>query len=132
MKKILVVKEDETNRYMIRFILEKRGHEVIEARNGSTGAELAIQERPDLVLMDTQLPVLNGLEATKRIRASEIDDEIPIVALTLYDMPSSVEELLESGFTGCIEKPINIETFSLEVENFLKMHKTDDFNPNVA
>jgi len=81
-KKILVVEDNETNLYLIRFILQKNGYEVIEAREGAVGVELAIKEKPDLIIMDLQLPDINGLEATKRIRASETDRDISIIALT--------------------------------------------------
>jgi len=119
MKRILVVEDNETNLYLIRFILEKNGYEVIEARSGAEGVELALKEKPDLVLMDVQLPDFDGLEATKRIRASETDAEIPIVALTSYAMPGDREKALAAGCTGYIEKPINPETFMAEVEKYL-------------
>ena len=80
---------------------------------------MALKEKPDLVLMDVQLPDFDGLEATKRIRASETDAEIPIVALTSYAMPGDREKALAAGCTGYIEKPINPETFMAEVEKYL-------------
>ena len=70
MKKILVVEDNENNLYLITFILEKMGHKVIVAKTGEEGVELALKERPDLILMDIQLPGINGLETTRRIRAS--------------------------------------------------------------
>jgi CheY-like chemotaxis protein len=119
MKKILVVEDNETNLYLIRFILEKSGYEVIEAREGSVGVELAVKENPDLILMDVQLPDINGLEATKRIRASEADGDIPIIALTSFAMAGDKEKALAAGCTGYIEKPINPETFIAEIEKYL-------------
>ena len=119
MKRILVVEDEEANMYLIRFILRKSGYEVIEARSGEEGVELAIEEKPDLVIMDIQLPGIDGLEATKRIRNSEADEELPIVALTSYAMVGDKEKALKAGCTGYIEKPINPETFITEIEKYL-------------
>ena len=119
MKRILVVEDNETNLYLIRFMLEKSGHEVIEAKEGAVGVELAAKEKPDLILMDVQLPDIDGLEATKRIRASEADGDIPIIALTSFAMAGDREKALAAGCTGYIEKPINPETFMAEIEKYL-------------
>ena len=119
MKRILVVEDNETNMYLIRFMLEKSGYEVIEAREGAVGVELAIKEKPDLIIMDVQLPDMDGLEATKRIRASETDGDIPIIALTSFAMAGDREKALAAGCTGYIEKPINPETFMAEIEKYL-------------
>lgn len=120
MKLILVVEDNETNLYMVRFILEKSGYTVIEARNGVAAVEMAVKERPDLIIMDIQLPDISGLEATKRIRASKADGGIAIVALTSYAMVGDRERALEAGCTGYIEKPIRPETFVREIEEYLK------------
>ncbi len=119
MKRILVIEDNEANLYLIRFMLEKSGYEVIEAREGAVGVELAGKEKPDLILMDVQLPDIDGLEATKRIRASEADGEVPIIALTSYAMVGDREKSLAAGCTGYIEKPINPETFITEIEKYL-------------
>jgi len=119
MKKILVVEDNEKNMYLISFILKKKGYEVIEATTGEQGVELAIREKPDLILMDIQLNDMDGLEATKRIRASEADGEIPIIALTSYAMTGDSERALAAGCTGYIEKPIDPETFMAEIEKHL-------------
>ncbi len=119
MKKILVVEDNETNMYLINFILEKNGYGVIQARTGEEGVELAIKEKPDLILMDIQLPDMDGLEATKRIRDSEAGGEVPIVALTSYAMAGDREKALAAGCTGSIEKPINPDTFLAEIEKYL-------------
>ena len=119
MKRVLVIEDNETNMYLIKFMLEKNGYEVIEAREGAVGVELAIKEKPDLIIMDLQLPDIDGLEATKRIRASESDGEIPIIALTSFAMAGDREKALAAGCTGYIEKPINPETFIAEIEKYL-------------
>ena len=121
MKKMLVVvvEDNETNMYLISFILRKSGYEVIEARTGEEAINLAIKEKPDMIIMDIQLPGIDGLEATKRIRESEADEKIPLVALTSYAMTGDREKALRAGCTGYIEKPINPETFMSEIEKYL-------------
>jgi CheY-like chemotaxis protein len=133
-KRILVVEDNETNLYLIRFILNKSGYEVIEAMEGQTGVELAAKEKPDLILMDIQLPDIDGLEATKAIRKFETDDmqpqssivnrqssihRVPIIALTSYAMVGDKEKAMAAGCTGYIEKPINPDTFIAEMEKYL-------------
>jgi len=119
MKKILVVEDNEKNMYLVSFILKKKGHEVIETKSGGEGVELAIKEKLDLILMDIQLPGIDGLEATRRIRNSKANGKIPIIALTSYAMVGDRERALKAGCTGYIEKPINPETFIAEIEGYL-------------
>ncbi len=119
MKKILVVEDNETNMYLITFILKNKAYDVIEARSGEEGVEMAKKEKPDLIIMDIQLPGIDGLETTKQIRDSEADGGVPIVALTSYAMVGDREKALNAGCTGYIEKPINPETFMSEIETFL-------------
>jgi CheY-like chemotaxis protein len=119
MKRILVVEDNGTNMYLIGFILRKNGYEVLEAATGEDGVGLAVKEKPDLILMDLQLPGIDGLEATRRIRESEADGEVPIVALTSYAMAGDRERALNAGCTGYIEKPINPETFMGDIEKYL-------------
>ena len=107
MKKILLIEDNKENRYLITFILEKKGYEVITAEKGHTGYEMALTEKPDLILMDIQLPDINGLEVTKKIRASKADGVLPIIAITSYAMVGDREKALEAGCNGYIEKPIN-------------------------
>ena len=116
MKRILVVEDNEANMYLISFILRKGKHQIIEVRTGEEGVELAVKEKPNLLIMDIQLPGIDGLEATKRIRESEANEELPIIALTSYAMAGDKEKALKAGCTGYIEKPINPETFIAEIE----------------
>jgi len=118
-KRILVVEDNETNMYLISFILKSRGYEIIEARSGEEGAGIAIKEKPDLIIMDIQLPGIDGLETTRRIRKSEAAGDIPIVALTSHAMTGDREKALRAGCTGYIEKPINPETVLSEIEKYL-------------
>lgn len=118
--KVLIVEDNEANRYLVRFILEKAGHEIFEAINGEEGVELAKKEKPDMILMDIQLPGIDGYEATKRIRKSDVDGDVPIIALTSYAMTGDREKALKAGCTGYIEKPINPETFIDDLEKHMK------------
>ena len=107
MKTALVIEDNEDNMKLITFILEKNGYGTIRAENGKMGIELALKERPDFILLDIQLPDMDGLEVLKELRRSGIDDEIPIIAITSYAMSGDRERLLEAGCSGCIEKPID-------------------------
>jgi len=117
MKKVLVVEDNERNMYLISFILEKMGHRVLQADSGEKGIELASREQPDLVLMDIQLPGIDGLEAAKRIRQS---GDVPIIAITSFAMTGDRERLLAAGYKGYIEKPINTETIMGEIAAYLE------------
>ena len=119
MKKILVVEDNEKNMYLISFILKKNGYEVIEAWTGEEGVEITIKEKPEGILMDIQLPGIDGLETTRRIKKLVEINEIPIIALTSYAMTGDREKALEAGCTGYIEKPIDPETFMDEFEKYL-------------
>ncbi len=117
--KMLIVDDKEENLYLLEALLKGKGYEVLEARTGEEGVELAIKEKPDLILMDIQLPGIDGLETTKRIRESEEVGQIPIVALTSYAMTGDREKALNAGCTGYLEKPINPETFMTSLEKYL-------------
>ena len=119
MQRALIIEDNETNLYLASFILKKNGFEVIEAREGVTGVDLAVSDKPDLILMDVQLPDIDGLEATKRIRQAIPDAQIPIIALTSYAMPGDEEKALAAGCTGYIQKPINPDTFMPQILKFL-------------
>ncbi len=119
MKKVLVIDDNEVNMYLLRFILKQNGYEVVEANTGIMGIEQFSKEKPDLVLMDIQLPDINGLEATRRIKALKEYNGIPIIALTSYAMAGDRQMALDAGCTGYIAKPINTETFISELRNTL-------------
>jgi two-component system, cell cycle response regulator DivK len=111
MKTILIIEDNENNLYLMRFILVKLGHAVLEARDGAAGVELAKKNRPDLILMDIQLPVLDGYAATRLIREDAALKEVPIIAVTSFAMVGDKEKALESGCTAYVEKPIHPVTF---------------------
>lgn len=118
MKKILVVEDNENNLYMMKFLLEKNGYKVVEAIDGIEGVKVAVIEKPDLILMDMQLPLLDGYEATKKIKAIKEISKIPIIAVTSYAMVGDKEKTLKAGCNAYIEKPINPETFLAEIEKY--------------
>jgi CheY-like chemotaxis protein len=117
--KILVIEDNEQNMYLVNFILEKHGYEVVQAWRGDTGIQLAMETKPDLILLDIQLPSMDGYSVAKELRKLESMKNIPIVAVTSYAMPGDKEQALEAGCTGYIEKPINPETFMNEVREYL-------------
>jgi two-component system, cell cycle response regulator DivK len=119
MKKVLIIEDNENNLYMMRFIIAKLGHEVFEARDGGAGVALAMKIRPDLILMDIQLPVLDGYSATRRIRQDDTLKDVPIIAVTSYAMLGDKEKAIESGCTAYVEKPINPAFFINVLKEYL-------------
>ena len=119
MKTVLVIEDNEANLYLIRFMLKQNDLEVISTSKGIKGVEIALKEQPDLIIMDIQLPDINGLEATRRIRKDEKGKDLKIVALTSYAMAGDREKALQAGCTGYMEKPINPELFIKELKKYL-------------
>ena len=119
MKTILLVEDNGSNMYLITFILTKNGYNVLQAFRGEEGVQIALKEKLDLIIMDIQLPDIDGYEATKRIRASKADCNVPIIALTSYAMAGDEEKALSGGFTGYLTKPIDPTTFMQEIEKHL-------------
>lgn len=115
MKRVLVVEDNKNNMRLIVKLLENNGYETIKAVTGEDGVKLAKEEKPDLILMDIKLPDIDGLEATRRIRASG-DDNVPIIAITSYAMAGDREQYLKEGFSGYIEKPIDPYKIIKEIE----------------
>ena len=123
MKKILIIEDNEQNLYLATFILEKNGYEVVQARDGQEGIELAGQVHPALILLDLQLPVLDGYAVARELRKNPSLASVPIVAVTSYAMVGDRERVLAAGCTGYIEKPINPETFISEITQYLRDSK---------
>jgi two-component system cell cycle response regulator DivK len=119
MKTVLIIEDNENNLYMMRFILTKLGHVVLEARDGTTGVDLAKKNRPDLILMDIQLPILDGFAATRLIREEDALKEVPIIAVTSYAMVGDREKAIEAGCTAYVEKPINPVSFIKVLERYV-------------
>lgn len=119
MKTALIIEDDDNNMELISIILESNGHQVIKADTGQMGIDLAIKKLPDFILLDIQLPDMNGLEVLKKIRASKADGHIPIIAMTSHAMSGDRERLLGAGCTGYIEKPIDPEKVMGQIREIL-------------
>ncbi|MCS7011810.1 MAG: response regulator [Anaerolineales bacterium] len=115
MAHILIIEDNENNLYLSTFILEKHGHRVSAARDGEEGIRLAEELRPDLILLDIQLPGMDGYAVAARLHNSASTSSIPIIAVTSYAMAGDRERILAAGCQGYIEKPINPETFLEQV-----------------
>ncbi len=115
---ILVADDNAHNLYLARFLLEKKGYQVCEAHNGDEAVAVCRAETPSLVLMDIQMPGMDGLEATQRIKSSTSISP-PIVALTARAMSGDREAILAAGCDGYIEKPIDPDNFVTRVEDYL-------------
>lgn len=118
--KLLIIEDNEQNMYLTNFILESFGHEVLQAMNGIEGIALAKQTRPDGIILDIQLPQMNGYEVLEVCRRDPDLANIPIIAVTSYAMTGDRERCIEAGATGYIEKPINPDTFMSQIEHFLQ------------
>jgi two-component system, cell cycle response regulator DivK len=116
---ILLIEDNEQNRYLTTFLMENRGYAVVSAENGLLGLERAAKQKFDLILLDIQLPIMDGYQVAKALRDNPATRTIPIVAITSYAMAGDREKSLAAGCDGYIEKPINPETFVSEIERFL-------------
>jgi CheY-like chemotaxis protein len=119
-KKILVIEDNDQNRYLFSFILEKNGYQVIAARDGLEGINKAKEEKPELILVDIRLPKLDGYEVTRQLRELPEFKSVPIIALTAYAIKGDREKTLEAGCDGYIPKPIIPEEFIKTVNSYLK------------
>lgn len=124
-RKVLLIEDNEENRYLVTFLLKAHGYEVFHAATGPDGIVLAGQVRPDLILLDIQLPGMDGHEVARTIKKDPELRSIPIVAVTSYAMVGDREKVFAAGAEGYIEKPINPETFVSELERFVQS-KTEE------
>jgi two-component system, cell cycle response regulator DivK len=120
MKRVLLIEDNEQNRYLVTFLLERHGFEVVSAEDGARGIEAARAFTPSLILLDIQLPAMDGYAVARALRTHETLREVPIVAVTSYAMPGDRERALASGCSGYLEKPINPDTFVAEVQRALE------------
>ncbi len=120
MAKILIVEDNEINRKLFERIVSSMGHETLTANNGREGIEVAAENLPDLVLMDIKMPVMDGSEALKALKAGEKTKKIPVIAVTAYAMKGDRERFLAEGFTGYIAKPVKRDDFIKTVKSVLE------------
>lgn len=116
MKTALIIEDNDNNLELIRFILQQAGYRVRFAMTGLEGVQQALTIPPDFIVLDIQLPDINGLEVLKRIRANPIGQKVPIIAMTSYAMSGDKERLLNAGCTSYIEKPIDPMTVIAQIE----------------
>lgn len=117
--RLLIIEDNEQNLYLMRFLLEKSGFTIIGADNGKTGIATALQCRPLAILLDIQLPEMDGYAVAAELKRHAELDAVPIIAVTSYAMVGDRENILAAGATGYIEKPINPETFVAEIMHYL-------------
>ncbi len=118
-KQILVIEDQEDNRAILRDLLNSVGFEVIEAVNGEDGVAMAASERPDLILMDIQLPIIDGYEATRRIKGDPALEQIPIIAVTSYALSGDEDKAKLAGCDAYISKPYSPRDLLAKVQEFL-------------
>lgn len=118
-KRILLIEDNEQNRYLVTFLLQARGWEVVHAVDGPAGLALVGEVNPVLILLDIQLPGMDGYAVAEALRANPKLDAIPVVAVTSYAMSGDRERCLAAGCNGYLEKPIDPQTFATSVEQFI-------------
>jgi two-component system cell cycle response regulator DivK len=118
-KVVLIVENDSRNMKLFRDLLQVHGIATLEATNGQEGVKLAMEKKPDLILMDIQMPVMDGLEATRILKADGRTRGIPIIALTSYAMKGDHERALGAGCDGYLAKPVDTRNFLKEISAYL-------------
>jgi len=119
MRTVLVIEDNKDNLKIVTYALQRAGYTVITAESGEEGFEMAVKEKPFFILMDINLPGIDGLETTKRIRSSDINGSIPIIAITSYAMSGDRERILAAGCHGYFEKPIDPITIVEQIHTIL-------------
>ena len=119
-KTILIVEDNAKNMKLVRDVLQHHGHRTLEADTGEAGLALALQERPDLVLMDIQLPDIDGTTVLARIREDASFDAMPVLAVSASVMPDEQQKIVSSGFDAFITKPIQLQQFRETVQRMLR------------
>jgi len=119
--RILVVEDNPKNLKLVRDVLRHFGYDVFEATTGEDGVRMAREISPDLILMDLQLPDIDGTEALRRIRTEVPSRPVPVVAVTAFAMPEDRRRAFDSGFDGYVEKPISVRSLPQQVRDFLTL-----------
>jgi two-component system cell cycle response regulator DivK len=118
--RVLYIEDNFDNRILVRRVLEAEGYRILEAEDGPTGIEMALLEAPDLILVDINMPDMDGYEVTRRLRALGKFRNVPIIALTAKVMKGDRERTLEAGCSGYIEKPIDVDRFPTQLAAYLQ------------
>ncbi len=117
-RRILLVEDNAKNLKLVRDVLEYAGYEVIAAESGERGLELAAEQTPDLILMDLQLPGMDGNETLRRLRDDPDTKDVPVVAVTAFAMQTDRDRAFATGFDGFVEKPISVRALPGQVERY--------------
>jgi two-component system, cell cycle response regulator DivK len=118
-QRILVIEDNAKNLKLVRDVLEYAGYDVVPAETGERGLELAAEVAPDLVLMDLQLPGIDGTETLRRLRELAATSGVPVVAVTAFAMETDRDRAFANGFDGFVEKPISVRALPEQIERFL-------------
>ena len=124
--RVLVVEDNTLNLKLVRDVLQHAGFDVVEARSGEDGIARALECQPDIILMDLQLPDIDGTQAMRTIKEGPIGSTIPIVALTAFAMSKDRERALRNGFDGYLIKPISVRDLPGQVAEFLPKRRAND------
>ncbi len=124
-KAILIIEDNTDNQYLMQYLLEKHGYRVVWAKDGKTGIDYANQNRPLAILLDIQLPEMNGYEVAEVLTRNDRLQGVPIIAVTSYAMVGDREKALASGATAYMEKPINPATFVSEIAAYINDSKPE-------
>lgn len=119
-KNVMVVEDNEKNRKLMRVVLKSKGYNVIEATTGEEALNLLKNQKPHIILMDIQLPGIDGLTLIKQIKADTLTKEIPIIAVTAYAMKGDEQKILDTGCEAYMSKPINTQELPLMIEKYIK------------
>lgn len=122
---LLIIEDNPQNSYLMRFLLEKHGFTVINTENGRDGINAALDRRPQAILLDIQLPEMDGYAVAVELKKHPELAGVPIIAVTSYTMVGDREQILAAGATGYIEKPINPETFVAEIIQYLPKYRDE-------
>ena len=118
-KTVMIVEDNELNMKLFRDLIEAHGYRTVQTRSGLTAMDLAREERPDLILMDIQLPEISGLDVTRQLKADEELRGIPVIAVTAFAMKGDEERIREGGCEAYISKPISVTRFIDTIKTFL-------------
>ncbi len=124
MKKALIVEDNPDNLRLMTYILQREGYEILSAKDGEQGVQTAVSTTLDLIIMDIMLPGIDGMETTRRIRASESRGNPPIIAMTSYAMRGDREKIMAAGCNGYIEKPVDPLRVMMEIKEIIAREET--------